>query len=129
MAAHYLLSELAYGSGADASPGATFPVGTTTVWVSALDYCGQYAYCTFTVTVTPYVPPIVLICPSNITVSATSANGAVVYYGTNVASGGCNDSAAFLRATNLTFGSDAYSGSLFPVGSNTVAVYARDSCG
>ncbi len=49
--------------------GSTFPVGTTTVTVTASDGCGQQAQCTFTVTVKPpvneYFEPLPLLPPPN----------------------------------------------------------------
>ena len=45
--------------------GSTFPLGTSTVFVTASDACGNSALCSFTITVT--APPISLDCPSNIT--------------------------------------------------------------
>ena len=107
------------------SSGSTFPVGTTTVYVTARDTCGYSNTCSFTVTVT--LPPIVLSCPSIISVTATSTAGAVVTYTTTVL-GGCG--AAYVTgATNLMTGADASSGALFPVGTNLVAAYAADNCG
>jgi uncharacterized repeat protein (TIGR01451 family) len=101
--------------------GSTFPVGTTTVIVTASDSCGTSTNCSFTVTVNPPVyPPIVLNCSSNITTTATSSSGAVVFF-TVTASGGCSPP-PFVTA-------NPPSGSTFPVGTTTVFVTASDSCG
>ena len=98
--------------------GSIFPIGTTTVFASASDTCGDSAQCSFTITVV--APPISLNCPSNITVTATGSGGSVVYF-TATASGGCNPP-PFVSASPP-------SGSTFPVGTTTVYTYASDSCG
>ena len=100
--------------------GSTFPVGTTTVNVTASDLCGHTNTCNFTVTVKPPVyPPIALINSTNITVTATSSNGAVVSFA-STATGGCSPPAiSFVPA----------SGSTFPIGTTTVTNAAYDSCG
>src|ERR1035441_1998307 len=46
--------------------GSTFPVGTTTVFATASDTCGNTTNCSFTVTV---YRQVAISCPSNITVS------------------------------------------------------------
>ena len=112
----------------DPPSGSTFPLGTTKVTCTASDTCGNTTNCSFEVTVTPAtVPPIVLNCSSNITVTAT-ANvnptfvapvGAVVFY-TSSASGGCDQLPIVVC--------DPPSGSFFPVGTNTVTCTATDSC-
>src|SRR5208337_5669228 len=101
--------------------GSVFPIGTNIVMVSASDTCGHSTNCSFSVTVNPpSYPSIVLTCSSNLTVIATSSNGAVVYYSVT-ASGGCSPPPSVM----------AYppSGSVFPVGANTVMVIASDACG
>ncbi len=97
--------------------GSTFPVGITTVTNTAADTCGNSTNCTFTVTVVS--PPIVLTCPSNLTVIATSSNGAVVTFSAN-ATGGC---------TAPSIVAVPPSGSLFPIGTIVVTNLAYDSCG
>src|SRR5208282_6803655 len=72
---------------ANPSSGSTFPIGTTTVTVTASDTCGDSTQSSFTVTVNP--PAIVLTCPSGITATASSSSGATVYF-TCTASGGCS---------------------------------------
>ncbi len=100
--------------------GSTFPTGTTTVTVTASDTCGTFTNCSFQVIVQPPVyPPIVLNCSSNLTVNATSASGATVFF-TVTASGGCSPPTVIANPP---------SGSAFPVGTTTVLVTASDSCG
>jgi hypothetical protein len=97
--------------------GSTFPVGATIVNVTASDGCGTRTNCSFVVTVVQ--SPIVVNCPSNITTTATSSGGAIVFYSVT-ASGGCS--------TPIVSGYPP-SGSTFPVGATTVNVTASDSCG
>lgn len=96
--------------------GSLFPVGTNTVNVTASDLCGHTNTCSFTVVV---YPPLTISCSTNITMQATDAGGAVVNYSVT-ASGGC--SAPTVSAIPA-------SGSLFPIGTNTVNATASDSCG
>jgi hypothetical protein len=63
--------------------------------------------------------PIVLTCSDDITVTATSTNGAAVYF-TGSAYGGCS--------APLTLASSPPSGSTFPVGTTTVTTTASDTC-
>ncbi|MFK7933213.1 MAG: lectin-like protein, partial [Saprospiraceae bacterium] len=55
--------------------GTTFPLGTTTVTYSALDDCGNIAYCSFDVTVTG---DFMLHCPEDVTVDCNEDGGAYV---------------------------------------------------
>ena len=57
--------------------GTVFPLGVTTVTVTATDEAGNSATCSFTVTVSDTAGPVLSV-PSNVTASATSASGAVV---------------------------------------------------
>jgi autotransporter-associated beta strand protein len=101
--------------------GSSFPLGTTTVTCTASDSCGGSTNCSFTITVNPYVcPPLVLNCSSNLSVPATSPNGAVVFY-TSSASGGCTPP-PFLSCSPP-------SGSTFPIGTTSVSCMASDGCG
>ena len=96
--------------------GSTFPVGATIVYTTASDACGDSTNCSFVVTVSR--PPIVLNCSSNLTVAATSTNGATVFFNVT-ASGGC--STPTVRAYPP-------SGSTFPAGVTTVYTTAADGC-
>ena len=69
---------------------------------------------------TPQLPPIVLTCSPDITVTATSAAGAVVTYPLATTSGGC---------APLNVSCNPPSGSTFPIGTTTVTCSASDSCG
>lgn len=87
-----------------ASSGATFPVGTTPVTVSATDGCGNTASCSFTVTVNDVEAPTIS-CPSNITVNNDAGQcGAVVTYPTPQAADNCQAAPArTLRAGDIAF--------------------------
>jgi gliding motility-associated-like protein len=50
-----------------ATPGATYPSGTTTVVYSATDFSGNTATCSFEINVIETVPPVIT-CPANFTV-------------------------------------------------------------
>src|SRR4029453_11903854 len=67
----------------------------------------------------PPTPPLTITCPSNMTVTATSPAGAVVFY-TVTTSGGCPPVSVIANPP---------SGSTFPVGTTTVTATATDSCG
>ena len=98
-----------------------FPIGTNTVNVTASDLCGHTNTCGFLVIVNPSqaYPPILLINSTNITVTATSSNGAVVSF-TSTASGGCSSPVVVAVPA---------SGSTFAIGTTTVTNTASDSCG
>ena len=104
-----------------ASPasGSIFPLGTTSVTVSATDAHGNTAMNTFTVTVQDTTAPVIIV-PAPITVNATGPQGAVVTFSTS--------------ATDLVDGVVATtavpaSGSTFPLGTTPVTVSATDAHG
>ena len=99
--------------------GSTFPVGTTTVFATASDTCGDSTNCSFTVTVNP--ASIMLTCSSNITVTAMACSNSAVVFFSSSASGGCSGSPTVMCTPP--------SGSSFPVGTNTVTCSAGDACG
>jgi PKD repeat protein len=103
------------------SPGATFPLGTTTVIYTATDDAGNSSTCTFTVTVNDDEDPVI-ICPSNINVNNNPGLcGATVNYVVNV-SDNCPD-------VNSTLTAGLASGSFFPVGTTNVSYLATDDAG
>jgi hypothetical protein len=104
-----------------ASPasGSLFPLGTTTVTVTATDAHGNTASKSFKVTVLDTAPPSITV-PANITAEATSAAGAAVSYTAS--------------ATDEVDGPLAVTcspppGSVFPMGQTIVTVTATDSRG
>ena len=100
--------------------GATFPLGTTPESISVYDCNGYEGGCSFSVTVTDTnAAPLVVTCPSNITVTASSSSGAVVNFTYGI-SGGCPPQYAYT--------SPYVSGSTFPVGTTTEYLYVYDTC-
>jgi len=100
--------------------GAIFALGTATVNCSASDTRNNAASGTFTVTVKDTTPPNITV-PASVTAVATSNSTAVVTY-------------AAASATDLVDGPVAVnclpaSGSIFPVGTNTVTCSATDAHG
>ncbi|RIA09324.1 HYR domain-containing protein [Flavobacteriaceae bacterium MAR_2010_72] len=103
------------------SPGATFPVGTTTVTYTAQDAAGNSVQCSFDVTITDDDAPVISGCPSNIS-QGTDASGcnAVVTWTTPTAADNC-------AVTSFT--STHNPGATFPVGTTTVTYTAQDAAG
>jgi hypothetical protein len=103
----------------DATSGATFPLGLTTVTCSATDAHGNTSSGSFDVTVQDTTAPT-LTLPGDITVFAASAAGASVPY--------------LASATDLVDGAlpiscSPASGTTFPAGTSTVACSAMDAHG
>ena len=99
--------------------GSTFPLGTTTVTVTASSAAGNNASQTFAVTVRDTTPPAIT-APSNMTVEASGSPGAVVTFATSA-----TDTVNGARPTVAT----PASGSTFPLGTTTVTVTASDAAG
>jgi len=99
--------------------GSVVPLGTTSVTASATDAAGNTGSASFTVTVRDTTPPVISV-PSNMSVPATEAGGAVVTFTTSAV-----DIVNGSVATNNT----PASGSLFPLGTTTVTATAVDSAG
>lgn len=98
--------------------GSTFALGTTTVGLAASDAAGNTGTASFTVTVVDTTAPVIAAL-ENLVVEATSASGTTVSF-TATAS----DSAGLVTITT-----SPASGSVFPLGSSTVAITARDAAG
>ncbi|MGB6035585.1 MAG: HYR domain-containing protein, partial [Cryomorphaceae bacterium] len=102
--------------------GTEFPLGITTITFEAIDDAGNSTTCSFAVTVTEVVPPVIA-CPEDIVVdNDPDACSAVVNYDLPTASDGCGDVTVTLIA-----GLD--SGESFPVGTTTVTYEAEDEQG
>jgi hypothetical protein len=97
--------------------GTTFPIGTTTVTVTAKDAANNTDTATFIVTVSDTTAPVVTP-PADLTVEATSSDGAVVNYPAATATDA-------VGVTSLTYSQD--SGTTFPIGVSTVTITARDA--
>src|SRR6202158_1121648 len=101
--------------------GAVFPLGTTTVTVSATDAAGNSAPSkSFTVMVRDTIPPAFTFVSPNLTVEATSSAGAKGTYAAATAS----DAVAPLTITY-----SQASKTVFPLGATTVTVVAKDGAG
>ncbi len=99
--------------------GSTFALGTTTVNVTATDDAGNVSSGSFTITVKDTTPPAIAT-PANIVAEATNANGAAVTFGAT--------------ATDIVSGpvpvtASPASGSVFPLGTTTVTLTAKDAAG
>ncbi|MEM9916871.1 MAG: lectin-like protein [Bacteroidota bacterium] len=104
--------------------GDLFNLGTQTVVYAVFDSCGNFTSCNFNVTVeaTP-VNLQLLNCPSNISVTATSGNGAIVTWDEPTASTDC-----FQGGLRVTQVQGLASGSLFPDGISTIIYVISDAC-
>jgi probable HAF family extracellular repeat protein len=102
--------------------GTTFALGTTTVNCSAQDASGNSGSASFQVTVSDRTPPV-LTPPADVTVTATSAQGALVSYPLATAS----DAISAIGAAGVSCA--PASGSTFPVGTTTVSCSAADTAG
>jgi hypothetical protein len=104
---------------ANPASGTLFPIGTTTVNVSAVDDAGNSSACSFTVTVNDTQAPLA-ICPANIVdTAAPGENCLVVTFGLS-ASDNC---------PGVSVSSNPASGFCFPVGVTMVVVTATDLAG
>lgn len=104
---------------ANPASGSVFPLGTTTVQLSATDAAHNVATASFTVTVQDTTPPTIIGTPANITAEATSAAGAAVTYATPTATD-------IVDVTDVVTCAPA-SGSTFPLGTTTVTCSAHDA--
>lgn len=100
--------------------GSVFPVGTTTVTMTATNSCGTQT-CTFTVKVNDTQAPTVT-CPSNITVTSPAGSCTAVVNYTVTANDNC-PGATVTRTAGLA------SGAAFPLGTTTVTHFATDAAG
>lgn len=103
--------------------GSPFSLGTTTVSYLATDAAGNTASCSFTVTVTDGVAPVITGCPSNLSVSNNPGQcGAIVNWSVPVANDNCS-------GVTMIQSSGAGNGSFFPTGTSTIGYQATDAAG
>ena len=102
--------------------GTSFPIGTTSVTITATDDAGNQTTCSFNVTVTDISAPVFNSCPADITVVASnnSCDGTATW---NVPTASDNCS------VDITPTADFSPGDAFPVGTTTVTYTARDVSG
>jgi hypothetical protein len=99
--------------------GSTFQIGVTTVRCTATDPHGNTVDTTFPITVLASAGPVFLNVPSDIQTGATSGAGAVVTYQTPTAVDQVDGA--------LPVNCNPPSGSVFPIGTTTVACTASDN--
>jgi hypothetical protein len=98
--------------------GTSFPVGTTTVTVTATDVHLNTGTAFFNVTVTS---PLMITAPADLVTQATGATGAIVTYSPATATDAVDPSPVILYSKN--------SGTLFALGTTSVTVTATDAHG
>lgn len=102
-------------------PVSIFPVGTTTNVFMATDAAGNTTTCSFDVTVIDTERPVIIVCPSDVTVGNDRGDcSAVVTWNPPIAVDNCG---------NVTFTFTHNSGDVFPVGTTTVTITASDDAG
>ena len=102
--------------------GSAFPLGTTNLVYQANDGFGNSSSCSFTVTVTDNILPIMFGCPIDITVNVTPGTcGRVVSFAHPTATDNC------IGSITPTLISGFVSGSTFPLGATTVTFQATDA--
>ncbi len=99
--------------------GTLFPIGVTTVNITAMDAAGNAGHGSFTVTVQDTTAPSVN-AHANVTAEATDSTGAIVNY----ANGTATDA---VGVASITYSQN--SGTLFPIGTTTVTITAKDAAG
>jgi hypothetical protein len=105
----------------DHASGSLFPVGTTTVTVTAKDAANNTSTCTFTITVNDTQPPVIT-CPANIIVNTAIGQCSAVVNYTPIATDNCSGP--------VTIVSTPASGSVFTAGTTTtVTSVATDAAG
>jgi hypothetical protein len=101
------------------NPGTAFPLGTTTVDVTATDDAGNQDFCSFTITVNDTEDPVA-ICPADIVVSNDPGEcGAFVSFSIDVTD----------NCPGATVNSSHASGEIFDIGVTVVTVTATDAAG
>ena len=98
----------------------TCPVHITRTW-TLKDAAGHIVTCTQHIMIVDNVPPQI-VCPTNITQNAATGQCAAVVHYTITATDNCG-------TAGLQRISGPESGSVFPVGTSTVAYFATDGCG
>lgn len=102
------------------SPGATFPLGTTTVTYTATDSYGNKTTCTFNVVVSDNAAPTIRNCPASLILSAGQNCQAAATWTPPTATDNCT-SAVKLTSTHQP--------GMFPLGQTMVTYTATDDAG
>ena len=98
-----------------------FPVGTTTVRYTIFDQSGNVATCSFDITVRDSENPVIVSCPSNVTIQLTGGQCTTKYAYPNP---GMTDNCGVI---SVTF--DPPAGFDFPIGVTTVTAIVSDAAG
>ncbi|HYG78719.1 MAG TPA: HYR domain-containing protein [Planctomycetota bacterium] len=104
------------------APGSQFPLGTTPVSVTATDLPGNSTTQTFNIEVVDSTAPVINP-PADFSVSSPSGGGVSVVYPPATVSDAVTSEAQIVVSYNPP------SGSVLPVGSNVVTVFATDAAG
>ena len=103
------------------TPGSTFAVGTTTVTYTATDASGNVSICSFDVTVTDNLPPVLANCPADINVgNAFNICGSPISWIPPTFTDNCPGMTIVASHTN---------GAIFPIGTTAVTYTATDISG
>ncbi|RKS50750.1 putative secreted protein (Por secretion system target) [Gillisia mitskevichiae] len=110
--------------------GSQFPIGPTLVEYTATDGAGNFAICSFTVTVNAVagtdIEKPVITCPASITKNVDSGKcGAMVTFATATATDNSGEEITIVRTDNI----DLNSGDIFPVGETIISFRATDGAG
>jgi HYR domain len=108
------------------APGATFPVGVTTVTYTATDVAGNTSTCSFTVTVVDNTAPVIAGCPANISVNTGAGRTTCDQTATwtePTATDNCTAAGSLVRTRSHA------PGTVFPVGVTTVTYTFTDAAG
>ncbi|MBX7240958.1 MAG: HYR domain-containing protein [Bacteroidia bacterium] len=103
--------------------GSVFPLGTSTIEYTATDPSGNSVVCSFTITINDTENPVITGCPANINQgSDPGVCGAVINWTTPSVNDNC-------PGTVLTQTQGQASGSIFPLGTQTIEYTATDANG
>jgi gliding motility-associated-like protein len=101
--------------------GTAFDLGTTVVTYTATDAAGNISTCSFNVIVQDNTNPVIIGCPSNITVNANASCQAIVNWTAPTVSDNCGGT--------LTLNTTKNPGTVFNLGTTIVTYTAADAAG
>jgi spore coat protein A, manganese oxidase len=111
--------------------GNAFPIGATTVTYTATDAKNNRSTCSFIVTVLKYdpcatdvTPPVISACPTNFSVTATTATSGVPTWTAPIITDNCSTPSVYYSTSPTT---NLINGSAFPIGTTNVIYTATDA--
>jgi len=113
----YVFTGATTGSGSGTGSGNTFNKGTTTVTISAINTCGSATPCSFTITVTDNVKPVMAVKNATINLDASGNASITTANINNGSSDNCGAVSLSLDKTSFTCAN---------LGANTVTLTATD---